>query len=83
MIVTPIKETYDITFNSTMSSYLEREKMPKIEDSRYTRRDEVNTFSFDMDLRTWNQKVAEAKSFIEDPLDSKMESTIRAKGKDE
>lgn len=79
-LVTQIKETFDRTFNSEMSTRVSREKMPNIKESRYTRRDDVNTASFNMDLRIWNKKVEEAKSFIETPMDSDLESKIRANG---
>ena len=82
-IITPIKKTFDETFMDQLSEHMPRPEMPKITESRYTKRDDVDTVSFDVDLRRWNDQITEAKDFIEAPMDKKLEAQIRKIGKSE
>ena len=82
-IITPIKKTFDETFADQLSEYMSRPEIPKITESRYSKRDEVNTFGFDIDLRNWNDQVIEAIKFIENPMDKTLEAQIRKIGKSE
>ena len=82
-VVTPIKETFDETFNAELSKHLDRNDMPFPEDPKYRRGDQENYHAYKIELAKWQKNVAEAKSFFEDPVDSEFYESVRAQGKTE
>ena len=83
-IVKSIDQTFDETFNAKLSKKVAREKMPEADDAKYNRGDSGNdTSSYNYDLSIWNKKVADAKSFVNEAMDSSLENNIRSKGLEE
>ncbi len=83
-IVKSIEATFNDTFAAKKSEKVARERMPEADDAKYRRGDAGDdTQGFEYDLKNWKKKVAAAVSFVNDPMDTKLESTIRAKGEEE
>ena len=80
-LVAPITKTFDETFNSKLSVHLERDYMPYPADPIYRRGDQENYRGYEIDINNWTKNVADAKSFLETPVDSKLLTEIRSKGK--
>ncbi|MBC7712589.1 MAG: phosphatidylserine/phosphatidylglycerophosphate/cardiolipin synthase family protein [Rhizobacter sp.] len=80
-LVKSIETTFNETFVAEKSVRVAREKMPEADDAKYRRGDANNDDNaFNYDLKNWNKKVAAAKSFINDSMDSSVETSIRNKG---
>ena len=79
-LVSTIAKTFDAMFNSQLSVHVDRDYLPYPSDPKYRRGDQENYRGYDIDIKNWNKNVADAKSFLETPVDSKLLTEIRKKG---
>lgn len=83
-LVESIQESFDKTFAAKLSEHVARPAMPKIDDARYKRGDDiVLKDQFETDLKNWKDKIAAAVEFTNAPMKTSLEAEIRAKGKEE
>jgi putative cardiolipin synthase len=83
-VVKAMEETFNETFNAEKSVVIRREGRPQEGDAKYNRSEVgLNAAVFNADVKTWEKKVAQAESFVNDPMNSEIEGAIRSKGADE
>lgn len=83
-VVSSIQKTFDETFAAKLSKKVERAAKPDQADMKYDRGEGgKDTYQYEYDLKKWNEAVAEARAFIDLPMESTTEGNIRAKGKEE
>lgn len=82
-MVKAIEKTFDETFADKKSERVAREKMPEAWDQKYKRGDSDDITGYEQDLAKWKKNVRLAEEFVNKPMNEKLESDIRNKGKKE